>query len=563
MRKYIIHNKVQFGLLMLLKLLNTVVFLYFSVLIKNIINVAIDINGLAELSNYIIMGVLYCFLLIVCFIAVATVHSFYMNQAVYLLKRDYCQKLFSLPYEKFTEKESATYISNLTNDINMIRSGYFEQIFAIVDAVMSIVMAFIFIAKIDLSIAIYVLVAASILPLFPLAMEKKMLAADKAISDANEHYTAELKMILSGMNVVKTFSASKVMTNRFKRVNEEVKNSKIHNDLLVIGLSSMSTTVTNIIKVGLVIIGVFYALHNRIDIGSVTALFVLSSSFYNPVMQLCYEIGDIMGTQSVVEKIKKVLDYQAIEKNAFDESEEVERLRLQDVNFNYAEKKPALNNINLDFEAGKKYLIIGESGSGKTTLFKLLLKMSTDYRGKIFLNDTEYREIGESVIYDKIGYAQQDSYIFNGTLRENIDINKTGDEKRLYECIKKCRLESFVSNLPNGVDTNIGEEINKISAGEKLRICLARTLYKDCTILLLDEITSALDVVNSRELEKVISSINDKIVINICHKFSKETLEMYDKIIILESGKIVDFGDFNELREKSMTFNRYLSRAAS
>lgn len=561
MRKYVMHSKFKFALLIFLKLLNTVVFMYFSVLIKDIINVAMDQSGSYSLPHYIMLGVVYCIFLIACYIAVASVHSFYMNEATYLMKRDYCRKLFLMPYDAFTQKESAAYISNLSNDMSMIRNGYLEEIFAIIDSAMSVIVAFIFIWQIDKSIAIYVLIAASVLPLFPIAMEKKMMVADKRISDANEQYTAELKMIFSGMNVVKTFSAAGIMMNRFNIVNKEVKKAKIHNDLLIIGLSSMSTTVTNIIKIGLVIIGVFYSLQKRIDVGSVTALFVLSSSFYNPVMSICYQIGDIMGTKSVVQKINTVLDLDINTENSFDINKRVDKLILDKVSFRYNDQKMALQNVNFCFEAGKKYLIIGESGSGKTTLFKLLLKMSSGYSGNIYLNETEYSDICENVIYGKIGYAQQDSYIFNGSLKENIDIIGTNDEKKLMECIKKCRLEKFVNSLSNGVNSNIGEEINKISVGEKLRICLARTLYKDCEILLLDEITSALDPVNSVEVEKVIMSITDKIVINICHKFSKDTLSQYDKIIILENGKIVEFGSFNELINNSVKFKSYLLKS--
>ena len=340
------------------------------------------------------------------------------------------------------------------------------------------------------------------------------------------------------------------MFNRFKGVNEKVKKTKIHNDMLIISLSSMSTTVTNIIKVGLIIVGVFYALQKRIDVGAVTALFVLSSSFYNPVMSLCYEIGDIMGTKAIVNKIGEILNYNVPKEKMF--VEKVKCIRLENISFSYNDNKQALENIDLSFEAGKKYLIIGESGSGKTTLFRLLLKMNTGYIGNIYINGDEYRNISEESIYKIIGYAKQDTYIFNGTLKENIDINGTNDREKMTECIQKCRLEKFMANLPNGLETNIGEEINKISEGEKMRICLARALYKECDVLLLDEITASLDPINSKEVEKVITSITDKIVINICHKYDEDTLKTYDKIVVLDGGRIVNVGTYEEQRNRKV-----------
>ncbi|MBR6242614.1 MAG: ABC transporter ATP-binding protein [Ruminococcus sp.] len=559
MKKYIMHNKLRFSLLVFLKMLNTFVFLYFSFIIKDVINSALT-DGRQKLWEYVVFGIVYSVILVICFVMVASVHSYYVNRCMYLMKKDYIDKLFMMPYEKIVKKESSSYISAMTNDINMVRNGYIEQIFAIMDSVISIVLASGYILYINPKIFLFVIISAVVLPFCPILMEDQLFKADEELSNANEQYVSNLKGILSGVDVIKTFSCSRNMLGRVYGSMDEQRKKSIHNDMLSIKLSSLSTTVMNVIKFGIVILGGYYVSKGSMDVGSVTALFVLSSSFLNPIMSLCYQVGNIMGSKAVVQKINEVLGEDTGKKQLTDKKlDSIDEIVLDNITYSYNEKQTVLHDLSVKFEKNKKYLVIGESGAGKSTIIKLLLKMYTNYEGTITLNGINYESIDDETVFRHFGYAQQRSIVFNGTLRENIDINGVGDEERLMRCIKQCRLEKFVGSLEKGVDTVIGEELNRISEGEKLRICLARTLYKESESLLLDEVTASLDLSNSLEIEKMIVGFEDKMIINICHKFDKEIAEMYNSIIIVENGRVVLTGSYNDIRENEI-FCKYLKK---
>lgn len=559
MKKYILHNKLRFAVLVFLKMLNTFVFLYFSFIIKNVINSALT-YGRQKLWEYVLFGIVYSLVLVVCYIMVASVHSYYVNRCMYLMKKDYIEKLFTMPYEKIVKKESSSYISAMTNDINMVRNGYVEQIFAIMDSVISILFASGYILFINSKIFLFVIISAIVLPFCPILMEKQLFRADEELSNANEKYVSALKGILSGVDVIKTFRCSGNMLRRVYSPMDEQRKKAIHNDMLSIKLSSFSTTIMNVIKFGIVIMGGYYVSKGSMDVGSVTALFVLSSSFLNPIMSLSYQVGNIMGSKAVVQKINEVICADNGRKQLADRSiDRIDHIVLSNVTYSYNDKQDVLRDLSLTFEKNKKYLIIGESGAGKSTIIKLLLRMYTNYKGTISLNDVDYTSIDDETVFRHFSYAQQRSVVFNGTLRENIDINNSGDEERLIQCIKRCRLEKFVSSLENGVDTVIGEELNRISEGEKLRICLARTLYKDSESLLLDEVTASLDLANSLEIERMILGFNDKMIINICHKFDKEIAELYNSIIIVENGREVLSGSYSEIKDNEI-FCKYLKK---
>ena len=151
-----------------------------------------------------------------------------------------------------------------------------------------------------------------------------------------------------------------------------------------------------------------------------------------------------------------------------------------------------------------------------------------------------------------VSVSRQSGYIFNRSLRDNIDFLSDGDEIKLQNTIDRCKLNEFMQRLPDGADTVLDEELNQVSGGEKLRINLARALYRDSDILLLDEVTSALDKSTSEDVENALLHIPDKTVVNVCHKFNDETLPLYDSIYIIEDGRVVLSGSFEQIKDSKL-----------
>lgn len=172
---------------------------------------------------------------------------------------------------------------------------------------------------------------------------------------------------------------------------------------------------------------------------------------------------------------------------------------------------------------------------------KLIGKTFNGYVGKIEIDGVDYRNISERELYKNIAFAQQKSYLFDLTVRENIDFNGTGDAQLLEHAVEIAELRDFVLAQKNGLDEQISEEINQISGGEKQRVGLARAIYKDTDILLLDEVTSSLDKETAYRVEKNILALRDKTVLNVSHKLHADLLEKYDYICVMDGGKIVGF----------------------
>jgi ATP-binding cassette subfamily C protein len=231
---------------------------------------------------------------------------------------------------------------------------------------------------------------------------------------------------------------------------------------------------------------------------------------------------------------------------------------LKNVSFSYDDSKTVLDNINFKFEYGKKYAVVGMSGSGKTTLIRLLMGYYDNYCGDILFGDTELRNINLESLYEDIAIVQQSTFLFEDSIKNNLLLYSNHDEAKLNEVIKQVGLSDYINQQENGLEHIITEGGKNISGGEKQRISIARTLIKDCKILLLDEFTSNLDTALSYEIEKGVLELKSKTEICVTHKLNKNILKLFDEILVMKNGKIIESGNFDKLMGyKGMFYSMY------
>lgn len=229
-------------------------------------------------------------------------------------------------------------------------------------------------------------------------------------------------------------------------------------------------------------------------------------------------------------------------------------LRIKNIHFAYR-KGQALSDVSFDIKRGESIGIVGLSGAGKSTLFKLLLDLYEDYDGDIYFDDIPLKKIDRKKYIEHVSVVLQDTELFNLTLKENITIVSPHKKSAsvLQECIKMAHLEDVVRNLSNGIETIVGEKGVKMSGGQRQRVGIARALYRQPDILLMDEATSHLDAYSEKQIQKAIADVKGKFTtIVIAHRLS--TIQQMDKIIVLEKGKIKEMGTFNDLVSKNGTF---------
>lgn len=561
MKKYLLHNKFNFICFLVLKTMNIGILLAYSFLIRDLVNTAFEDNALQKLIHYIPFGIVYSLVLVLIYVLTSVVNTNYFNKSIYLMKQDYLHCLLKSKYQDIVKKDSSAYISALCNDAIIIRNNYFTAIFIMIDECITLIGSFICMFILDKLIAVIMVGIVFLVSVVPLFFKELINQANNKVSKALEIYTTGVKDVLGGIDVVKTYQLEDKMEGKLDDLNDDVRQSCIHRDYKGILLTSLTSSTTNIIRIGLIILTVYYVTKGRMDIGSVSAVLTLINYFFGPIESLTNQIGCIIGSRGVREKFLATINTCTV--NGQEEKQDELCIKnncdlffIDHVSYQYNEERLILNNLSLEIEKGKKYLILGESGGGKSTLFKLLCKMYIGYDGDILFAGTNYNKLDEKQISKIVTYSHQKTYLFNDSIKNNIDILGTNDQEKLNRCIEICQLEGLISKLSNGFETQVSEEVDRLSEGEKLRIGLARAIYKDNPVLLLDEITASLDTTNSVEIENMILNINDKTVLNICHKFSKTIAKRYDQIVVIENGSIALMGDYDTV-SRNPIFEKY------
>ena len=247
----------------------------------------------------------------------------------------------------------------------------------------------------------------------------------------------------------------------------------------------------------------------------------------------------------------------ALNENVRDEGEHIpkalnEGIRLENLTFSYDGEKKALENVTVSFEAGKSYAIVGGSGSGKSTLFNLLMAGYSDYDGSILYDGKELRSISSESIYDLVSLIQQNVFIFNNTVRDNVTMFHPFDDQDVNKAMDLSGLSEFIAK--RGAEAKCGENGCNLSGGEKQRISIARSLLRKSPVLLMDEATASLDTQTAYRVISSILALNGLTRIVVTHSLDASILECYDKIIAMKNGSIIESGTFEELMEKKGYF---------
>lgn len=553
MRKFLLFDKIRFICVIIIKVLASLLWVGFALVIQDIVNSAIEIKSLDEFKSLVLRSAIFCLLVFLTYFINQICTQFYQNKCIKLFRMKYFDNLIHFDSEDFSKKDSAEYLSALTNDVNIIETKYFTSIFLLVEDLTSIISTFFVIYFMNQLIALLMLGMTLLLAIVPGLLKKPIDKMNEKYSNRLTKYTGVLKETFLGFDVIKSFAAEKVFMQKVHQSNNEVYKTYNRLNILTNITGLFSYCLSQAMSMILMVVSAGMAIQGKLDVGAVVAILNLSIRFFQQIQNVASHIIMPLSVSSINKKLMEIAGNRIPDLKAADVTFE-KALEVKNLSFQYQEqdKKYILDDINLQIRANEKCLILGTSGSGKSTLLKLINNMYHSFQGEILLDGTSYREIAPDRISRFIVMAQQKSYLFNRTLRQNIDILDSRDDERLEKIIKMTQLTDVVKNLPNGLDTLIDEEVNQLSGGEKMRVNLARALYQNAPVLLLDEITSALDRVNSEKIEKMILSLSDKTVLNVCHKFNSNYLDLYDKIIIIEDGRIVESGTYKTMKHSDL-----------
>ena len=449
-------------------------------------------------------------------------------------------------FSAFHGENSALYISALSNDVNAIETGYLGSIFNL------IAQGLLFVAAIVMMLLYSPLLTAIAIGvcLFPLIGSllagNRVAKAEKKISDANESYMSTLKDSLTGFSVIKSFRAEAQMIRIFaKSVRSLVSAGEDKRKSAVI-VNNLGNLTGGVAQIGVFLVSAYLAMtDNAITAGTVMVFVQMMNYLINPISTIPGYLAERKAAKALLRKTAEALTENVRETGTSKPTVLNKGIEVQTVSFSYEENKPVLNNISAKFEKGKSYALVGASGSGKSTLLNLLMASTHDYAGNILYDENELRQIDSAALYDIISVVQQNVFIFNASIRDNITMFCDFPEKEVERAIALSGLSALIAE--RGADYTCGENGSGLSGGEKQRISIARSLLKRSQVLLVDEATAALDAQTAFQVSDAILDLEDITRIVVTHDLDAELLKRYDCILTMKNGKITEQGSFEAL----------------
>lgn len=532
--KYKFVDILIFSLLCVVSNYLTIKLSYFS---GDIINKIYDKTLMNSLGLYVLGLILF----IILAMAFATIKNSYRQYLVGNKIEDYRTILYRKIMEKklnvFTKNSPSYYHNLLYSDGESLRWDYFNSQLVILDSVILLLGATFYITKIHYIFFVIALLSTFIPYFVPKLYEGAMDRQRVTNSKACEDYMAFVKEGVLGIETIRDYHIEEDILGEFSKYNRNVlktgnKLSDIQN--LIVASSIFSGFLMYAVVLSS---GVFLYSKGLITIGAILVASQLTNNVKSPTIAIINNKIYMNSTKSLRKKFHGELVSEKQEETSMGLSFN-KSLIIENLNFSYNGIDNVLKDINLVIEKNKKYLIIGESGSGKSTFLKILMKWIDDYSGSIFIDDKNIDSFSMKQWNTEFVPVLQETYIFEKSLSFNIALGDDYDAYRLDKAIKLSGLSNFVLNLSNGKDTIINESASNISGGERKRLGIARALYREGNVLLVDEPFSSLDKRTQDQIEEMLLSLTDKTILNISHNYDEKLMKKYDYIIRFNEGKV-------------------------
>lgn len=463
------------------------------------------------------------------------------------------QKLTEKSIASFRDESTAAYLSALTNDAASVEADYLAQQLSVITKTVTFFGAlFMMLWYSPLLTAIAVGVTA--LPLAAsLLTGGRLQAAEKQVSERNRDFTAALSDCLSGFAVVKTFKAEREIFQLFAESNRALEQEKFSRRRLKVLIGMIGAVTGLVAQLGVFLAGAWLALSGSgLTAGTVILFVNLMNFMIGPVSELPALLAGRRAALGLIGKLADALEKDGSAGGSRTLSRLEHGIELRDVSFGYEAGKDVLHHVSARFEAGRAYAIVGGSGSGKSTLLNLLLAENTGYRGSVLLDGTELRELSPEALYGLMSVIQQNVFVFNASIRDNVSMFREFPQEALDEAIRRAHLRELLD--ARGADYLCGENGKGLSGGEKQRVSIARSLLKKSSVLLVDEATAALDVQTAHQVSSDILDLTGMTRIVVTHSLEEALLRRYDGIFVLKNGTLAESGSFDELMQRKGYF---------
>ena len=464
------------------------------------------------------------------------------------MRRDMFKKLEKMPFSFYDEHESGKIMSRMVNDLQVVSELAHHGPENIFICGFTIIGSFIYLATIEWRLTLIIFACVPILVFISLFMRKRMDEAFTATRVETAVINANLESSISGIRVTKAYNNEEFEEKKFEKGNTSFVKARSRAYKRMGEFGASTAFITDIFNVIVLLVGGIFIYYGYINFADYSAFIVSINLFITPLTTLINFVETYQDGVTGFRRFKEIMDLD--EEKDYDKVRNLTltgNIKFSNVSFKYNSSGDILQDFTLDIKKGQKVALVGPSGGGKTTICHLLPHFYDLTKGDILFDDISIKEISNYDLRQNIGIVQQDVFLFNDTIMENIRYGKlSASDEEVIKAAKLARIDIDILKMPNGYDTVIGERGVKLSGGQKQRLSIARVFLKDPSILILDEATSALDNATEVLIEEALDDLaKNRTTVVVAHRLS--TIFNADLICVIDQGKLIEKGNHEEL----------------
>ncbi len=546
-------HKKLFTLDMLASLLVSIIGLLYPMITRKMMNEWIPDKNLQMLVTFgIVLFIMYVVRMLLRFFIQYYGHIIGVRMQA-AMRSDMFRKLQKLPYSYYDNHETGKIMSRMTNDLMQVSELAHHGPENIFICGIMVVGSFIYLCTIDWGLTLIIFACVPFLVLISVILRKKMRDAFTDSRKSVAEINARLESSISGIRVTKAFTNSAKEEEKFEVGNKMFVEARGRAYKAMGQFHSSTSFVTDVFNVFILVAGGFFLAYTDLNPGDYTAFIVSIGLFISPVQTLIAFMEQLQDGTTGFRRFLEIIDEEE-EKDVENATSLVVSkgvIEFRNVSFSYNDSKEVLNNINLHVDAGKKLALVGPSGGGKTTICHLIPRFYPISSGDILIDGQSINSVTMESLRNNIGIVQQDVFLFNGSIYENILYGRLDASlEEVYEAARRANIHEYIMSLPDGYDTQIGERGVKLSGGQKQRLSIARVFLKNPAILILDEATSALDNTTEILIQAALDELcKGRTTLVVAHRLS--TIKNADEIVVISNGSIKEQGSHNELVESN------------
>ena len=520
----------------------------------------VDFNALI-VQLMIIVGVI-----VVC-VLVQWLLGQFTNKITYSITNDLRDKVFEklhlLPLKYIDSHPHGDIIGRVINDIDLIGNGLLQSFTSLFTGVVTIIGTIIIMCLINLSIAIVVIVLTPLSLLVASIIVKRTHAYFKEQLELRGEMNGYIEEMIGNQRLIKAFNYEKTNEKRFQEINQRMHVSGVKSQFYG-ALINPTTRIVNSLVYGAVgVFGAISVLNGHFTVGLLSSFLTYANQYTKPFKEISSVMTEMQTALAASQRVFDLLDEQnesfIVDPQIVNDIQG--KVTLKDVCFSYEPNVSLIKDLNLKVKSGQTIAIVGKTGCGKTTLINLLMRFYNQNKGIITIDDVDTLKMDRDYLRKLYGMVLQESWIFKGTIKENIAYGKSdADDEEIIAAAKKARVHKFIMKLPNGYETMIEEDGGNLSQGQKQLICIARIMLTKPPMLILDEATSSIDTRTELQIQEAFDIMMEgRTTFIVAHRLS--TIKNADIILFMDKGRILEQGTHQELLDKQgYYYNLYNSQ---